>query len=118
MERSYGKYDRGGSRSGSQHRSNDSSSSSAQRSTPAPAPPMSRPPAPATPQQTAAPTTPALTEDQMERRIGNCADEFVNGNCTVDDFYLDISSVIPASFYPRMVGFMLVFLAFHQVSVS
>ncbi|KAJ8913562.1 hypothetical protein NQ315_017113 [Exocentrus adspersus] len=101
LERSYGKYDGRGSRSGSQHRSNDSSASSSQRSTPAPiaappvAPPKLQPAQPA--------PVPQLTEEQMERRINNSLDEYVTGSCTADEYFLDISSVIPPSYFPKMI---------------
>ncbi|XP_018568899.1 eukaryotic translation initiation factor 4 gamma 1 isoform X2 [Anoplophora glabripennis] len=100
MERSYAKFDGRGSRSGSQHRSNDSSASSSQRSTPAPvmpptAPPKLQPAQPAPAQQ--------MTEEQMERRINNCLDEYVTGSSSVDDYFLDISPVIPPSYFPRMI---------------
>lgn len=100
LERNYGKYEGRGSRSGSQHRSNDSSASSSQRSTPAPvvppmAPPKLQPVQPAPVQQ--------MTEEQMERRINNCLDEYVTGSSSMSDYFLDISSVIPVSYFPRMI---------------
>ncbi|KAJ8939180.1 hypothetical protein NQ318_017077 [Aromia moschata] len=98
LERSYGKpYEGRGSRSGSQHRSNDSSASSSQRSTPAPV----MAPAPVKPVQQA--PVPQLSEEQIERRINNSLDEYVTGSCTVEEFFLDISSVVPPSYCPRMI---------------
>lgn len=59
------------------------------------APPKLQPVQPAPVQQ--------MTEEQMERRINNCLDEYVTGSSNVDDYFLDISSVIPPSYFPRMI---------------
>lgn len=100
MERGY-KYDGRGSRSGSQHRSNDSSTSSSQRSTPAP---MVPPPVAKVAQVTpVTPAIPQMSEDQMDRRIDNSLDEYVSGNCSSDEYYQDISGCIPVGYHPRMI---------------
>ncbi|KAJ8985508.1 hypothetical protein NQ317_015052 [Molorchus minor] len=99
LERGYGKlYDGRGSRSGSQHRSNDSSASSSQRSTPAPVMP------PAQPKPVQQAPVVQLTEEQIIRRINNSLDEYITGSCTADDYFLDISSILPPSYYPRIVS--------------
>ncbi|KAJ8971141.1 hypothetical protein NQ314_000873 [Rhamnusium bicolor] len=98
LERNYNKsYDGRGSRSGSQHRSNDSSASSSQRSTPAPII------APAAPKPAQSMPILQLTQEQMERRINNSLDEYVTGSCSVEEYFLDIGSVIPLSYYPQMI---------------
>lgn len=100
MERNYPKYEGRGSRSGSQHRSNNSSASSSQRSTPAP---MIPPPAVKPVQVIQAVHQIQMTEEQMDRRIDNSLDEFISGNCTVDEYYQEISS-IPIKYHPKMIA--------------
>ncbi|XP_056649007.1 eukaryotic translation initiation factor 4 gamma 1-like isoform X1 [Diorhabda sublineata] len=111
LERGNYKYDsRSGSRSGSQHRSNDSSASSSQRGTPAP---VSLPPQAAVsrsqPQQSTATTTPqatpatAFTEEQYSRRMINSLDEYVSGNSSLNEYFMDISSCVPVWYFRTMV---------------
>ncbi|CAH1141154.1 unnamed protein product [Phyllotreta striolata] len=121
LERGSYKYDsRSGSRSGSQHRSNDSSASSSQRGTPAPAPPVVQQPPHNVAQQPAAQRVPPtavapsissapvqienLTDDQRYRRITNNLDEYVNGNCTLEEYFTDISCAVSPSQFSRMVN--------------
>ncbi|CAH1972490.1 unnamed protein product [Acanthoscelides obtectus] len=97
------KFDGRGSRSGSQHRSMEGPRPSepliVQRSAPsAPAP------APAVPPPQKPLVTEVLTEEQMERKINNCLDEFVNGNCNIDEFFQDISTFVPLPKYPMMIS--------------
>nr|CAH7761946.1 unnamed protein product [Callosobruchus chinensis] len=95
------KFDGRGSRSGSQHRSLEGPSESLniQRTAPPPAPA----PAPTIPPPQKHVVTEELSEEQMERRINNCLDEYISGN-NIDEFYFDISTCVPLPKYPMMIS--------------
>ncbi|KAG5882343.1 hypothetical protein JTB14_037626 [Gonioctena quinquepunctata] len=87
LERNYNKYDGRGSRSGSQHSSNYTSCRHTQAgSQPLPV------------------ETPQLTEDQIMRRITNSLEEYISGNCTVDEYFTEITVDMLAGYLPRAIS--------------
>ncbi|RZC05037.1 eukaryotic translation initiation factor 4 gamma 3-like, partial [Asbolus verrucosus] len=92
-------YDGRGSRSGSQHRSNerDSSLSSSQKTAPTT---ISNAPKAA---QTPAPSY-NFTEEQLERHVKNNLDEYLNDSCSVEEYGQDTQTSVPPSYFPRMVA--------------
>ncbi|CAH1183097.1 unnamed protein product [Phaedon cochleariae] len=114
LERYNPKYDGRGSRSSSQHRSHEGGAPPAQRSMgpppsqqrlPAQQPVAAQPVAAPVPVQAVAEPQPVavedvsrvmLSEDQIHRRITNSLDEFVSGNCSVEEYFQEISTDIPS----------------------
>lgn len=95
-----------GSRSGSQHRSNDSNSSSltgppSLRSSPAPSGTIA-PSAPSLAVPKAAPV--AMDEEQLERRLKNILEEYLNECCTIEECDQDIKESLPPSALPKLVS--------------
>lgn len=104
------------SRSGSQHRSNDGlPGPSSLRGSPAPSVQPSVTPAPV-PQQPKAAVPPtatvvqqqaaiAMDEEQLERKLKNILEEYLNECCTVDECDEDIKESLPASTLPKLVSY-------------
>lgn len=112
IERTYGSQSYegrgGGSRSGSQHRSRDSSIAS-QRNIPSSQPIPVKMPSPVAP-VSVPPAAPELSDEALERRLKNMLEEYLNDLCAISISFEDIKDAISTSSGQLLVSTWWVFV--------